>query len=110
MGNDSEEKKWKEQFGTTGVCEACGGKLHFQKVTLDTEEGGKVVVLNDVPAMVCGDCGEYWVSPESIAEMESLSDVAKQHLTRKFPPRSSPNPPSGKLPPEEPPPAKRTIH
>lgn len=39
-------------------CWQCGGTLHEEKTTLDFLTGGQLVVVADVPALVCQQCGE----------------------------------------------------
>jgi len=43
------------------------GRTAPGRVTVTLERGGSVVVIRDVPAEVCADCGEYYLA-EAIAE------------------------------------------
>ncbi|MCX5751601.1 MAG: YgiT-type zinc finger protein [Candidatus Saganbacteria bacterium] len=60
-------------------CEACGGSLKKDKVNLEEFEGGKLYVMEQVPAYVCEACGEIWVPAPVLKEFEKMLDTAKQH-------------------------------
>ncbi len=55
-----------------GKCNACQGKLYFEKVSLDHYEGEKLYVIEDVPAFVCEECGEVWIPKPIIEELEKM--------------------------------------
>ncbi len=58
-----------------GICNACGGKLFFDKVSLDHYEEEKLYVIEDVPAFVCSECGEIWIPKPVIEELEKMIAV-----------------------------------
>lgn len=50
------------------TCVICKeGRTLDGKATVTLERGGSVIVIKDVPAEVCENCGEYYLS-ESITE------------------------------------------
>lgn len=55
-----------------GLCNACGGKLFFDRVSLDHYEGEKLYIIEDVPAFVCEECGEVWIPKPVIDELEKM--------------------------------------
>ncbi|MCL5942632.1 MAG: type II toxin-antitoxin system MqsA family antitoxin [Actinobacteria bacterium] len=58
-------------------CTICKtGQTGPGKVTVTLQRGESVVVIKDVPADVCDDCGEYYLS-EAVAErIYALADEA----------------------------------
>lgn len=58
-----------------GQCSVCGGKLFFDKVSLDHYEGEKLYVIEDVPAFICEECGEIWIPKPVIEELEKMVAV-----------------------------------
>jgi YgiT-type zinc finger domain-containing protein len=49
-------------------CVLCkNGETRLRTVTVTLERGKTVVVVRDVPADVCGNCGEYYLE-SSVAE------------------------------------------
>ncbi|MHB0929213.1 MAG: type II toxin-antitoxin system MqsA family antitoxin [Candidatus Nanopelagicales bacterium] len=52
------------------------GEMVPGSVTVTLERGESVVVIKDVPAQVCADCGEYYLE-EAVAErIHSLGEDA----------------------------------
>jgi len=54
-------------------CFFCKGRIVEQKVSVDFRWGAELVVIEDVPAEVCQQCGEKYISPEVYKEMENLA-------------------------------------
>lgn len=70
-----------------GPCEACGGALEPEKVNLEDYQGGKLYMMEGIPAYVCRDCGETWVPEPVMNEFEKMIDAAKtaKKKTRRSP-------------------------
>ncbi len=66
--------------GTT--CPLCKGKKEAGKTTFTAELGFGVVVVRDVPALVCDLCGADWIE-DSIAEKleEIVAEAREKHHT-----------------------------
>ena len=47
--------------------------------TVTLERGGATVVIKDVPAQVCDNCGEHYLSDDKTAELLNLAEDALQH-------------------------------
>lgn len=60
-----------------GECQACGGPLELEKVNLEDYQGGKLYVMENVPAYVCQECGEIWVPEPIMEEFEKMIETAK---------------------------------
>ncbi len=56
------------------TCYFCGkGILEDKKVTVDFRWGNKLIVIEEVPAKVCNECGERYYSAEISKEMEKIA-------------------------------------
>jgi YgiT-type zinc finger domain-containing protein len=63
------------------ICPLCGGLKKNGKTTFTATLETGVVVIKDVPAKVCGCCGEEWITDEAAREIEELvSDARKRRL------------------------------
>jgi len=54
-------------------CYFCKGKIEERRVRVDFRWGDDLVVIEDVPAEVCQQCGEKYFSPEVYKAMENLA-------------------------------------
>ncbi len=54
-------------------CYFCKGRIVEQRVRVDFRWGAELVVIEDVPAEVCQQCGEKYISPEVYKELENLA-------------------------------------
>jgi len=65
-------------------CYFCRGKVSEQRIKVDFRWGEELVVIENVPAEVCQQCGEKYFDAEVYKEMERLAkSKAKplRHLT-----------------------------
>lgn len=81
--NDKHEKALKEyeealMGEAPDACGECGGNVKFERVNLEDFEGGKLFIIEDVPAFVCEDCGEIWVPKPFLDEFEKMIDTVKK--------------------------------
>ena len=66
-------------------CEACGGSLTMEKVNLEDYQGGKLYMMESVPAFVCQECGEIWVPEPIMQEFEKMIETAQSKGTKESP-------------------------
>ena len=59
-------------------CPVCGGKCKNGKTTFTAEFGAGVVVVRNVPATVCTQCGEDWVKDVVAERLETMVAQAKK--------------------------------
>jgi len=64
------------------VCPLCGGDKKSGKTTYSVDLGSSVVVVRNVPAKICSQCGEVWIDAETAKKLESLSQEAKNKGTQ----------------------------
>jgi YgiT-type zinc finger domain-containing protein len=61
-------------------CYFCKGRIVEQKVRVDFRWGDELVVIEDVPAEVCQQCGEKYFSPEVYKAMENLAKAKEKPI------------------------------
>ena len=60
-------------------CHFCGGEVAEKMITVDYRWGEKLVtVINNVPAGVCGNCGEQYFKAPIVKAMERLARSKKR--------------------------------
>lgn len=64
-------------------CYFCKGKVVQQHIDIDYRWGDTLVVIKNVPAGVCQQCGEKYLSSEVYKELERLAK-SKSHLRGKL--------------------------
>ena len=61
-------------------CPVCGGVKKAGKTTFTVDLGFGVVVVRDVPATVCSQCGADWIADNVASELEYIvEDARKKH-------------------------------
>ena len=55
-------------------CFLCKGDAEVKKVTHTVDLGACVVVIRNVPATVCAQCGEVWYTGAVTRELERIVD------------------------------------
>ncbi|MBI4688049.1 MAG: type II toxin-antitoxin system MqsA family antitoxin [Nitrospirae bacterium] len=59
-------------------CPLCGGSKKAGKTTFTVDLGFGVVVVRDVPATVCSQCGSDWIEDPIAAKLEEIVNDARQ--------------------------------
>jgi len=63
------------------TCPLCGGTKKSGKTVITVSLGEGILVVRDVPALVCGQCGENWIEDKTAVRLEKFADDArKKHL------------------------------
>ena len=60
------------------ICPICGGEKIDSTTSFTVDYNTGVVVVRDVPAKVCMQCGEEWLSDEIAAKLEKIVNIAKK--------------------------------
>lgn len=60
-----------------GLCPLCGGKRERGRTTFTADLGVSIVVVRDVPARVCVQCGSDWIEDKIAAQIEEIVQKAK---------------------------------
>jgi len=61
------------------ICPFCGGTKIDARTTFTVDLGFGVVVVRDVPALVCDQCGSDWIDDDTAEQLETLVDNAKKN-------------------------------
>ncbi len=59
-------------------CPLCGGGKVPGKTTFTADLGTGLVVVRDVPAMVCAQCGEEWIDDQTARRLEGIVEGARR--------------------------------
>lgn len=60
------------------TCYACGGTLKQGETTFTADFGSGVVVIRNVPATVCSQCGLEWIDDSQAEKIERIVKEAKE--------------------------------
>lgn len=63
-------------------CSVCKSQLKEKKITYTQELEGKVYVVSDVPALVCSQCGEQYLSPDTVDEVQKVIELGEKGKRR----------------------------
>jgi YgiT-type zinc finger domain-containing protein len=55
-------------------CSLCGGVLRKGKTELVIRVGEEIVVIKDIPAYVCENCGEPYFTPETSRRIDKIME------------------------------------
>ncbi|MBU1671912.1 MAG: type II toxin-antitoxin system MqsA family antitoxin [Actinobacteria bacterium] len=53
-------------------CPACGGTIREDKVRHPPEHEGRIVIIENMPVLVCNQCGEILLRPETMKKIQKL--------------------------------------
>ncbi len=59
-------------------CPLCGGHKTTGNTTHTADLGSGLVVVRNVPAVMCSQCGEAWIDPETARRLERVVEEARQ--------------------------------
>jgi YgiT-type zinc finger domain-containing protein len=62
----------------TGICAMCGGQKKDATTTFTADVDTGVVVVRNVPATVCSQCGEEWIDNKTARLLENITEDAKK--------------------------------
>lgn len=62
-------------------CPICGGTIEKGTTTYTADLDFGLVVVRQVPAEVCNQCGEEWIDPEVASKLENTIDQAREKGT-----------------------------
>jgi YgiT-type zinc finger domain-containing protein len=60
------------------LCPVCGGIKSESATSFTVDYKIGIVVIRDVPASVCKQCGEEWISDSVSEKLEQIVNIAKQ--------------------------------
>lgn len=54
------------------ICEICGGKAQIKYVTRSYGKGANLLVIENVPIISCANCGESYLTAETLHEIARI--------------------------------------
>lgn len=60
------------------ICALCGGQKKDATTTFTVDVDTGVVVVRNVPATVCSQCGEEWIDNKTAQLLENITEDAKK--------------------------------
>lgn len=65
-------------------CDLCNGELKAGTTTLEIWRGGELIVIRDVPADVCQQCNEAYLSAHVSARLDLFLDEHHRHRPERY--------------------------
>ncbi|OLE64440.1 MAG: YgiT-type zinc finger domain-containing protein [Bacteroidetes bacterium 13_1_20CM_4_60_6] len=62
---------------TSRICPMCGGKKTKGKTTFSADLGSGIVVVREVEATICSQCGEEWIDDATARQLEEIVNDAR---------------------------------
>jgi YgiT-type zinc finger domain-containing protein len=63
---------------SSDICPLCGGSKAEGKTTFTADLGFGVVVIRNVPATICTQCGADWLANDVSAQIEQMVQEARK--------------------------------
>ena len=60
-------------------CPLCGGEKASGRTIYSVDLGTGLVVVRNVPAEICKQCGEEWIAPDIARRLEEITDKARRN-------------------------------
>jgi len=77
MGSGPENKEETTYMNKTTPCSICGAQTRETTIRYTQEFNGSLFVVTDVPALVCSQCGEEYLSPATVDSLQELVTAGK---------------------------------
>lgn len=68
----------KSKTDSPKICPSCGGSLEEGETTFTVDFGSGVVVIRNVPATICSQCGMEWLDDAITDKIETIVKEAKE--------------------------------
>lgn len=66
---------------TFGDCTFCGGEVAERRIEYDYRRKGHLLVISNVPAGICSQCGEKYFTPDVLKKADDLyHDIFDRHV------------------------------
>ena len=59
-------------------CPLCGGNLVEKMITYEERHNGQLYIFENLEALVCGQCGEEYLSAETLEEIDQIVREARE--------------------------------
>ena len=79
--NDGEVSLVKKMTAKIDACPLCGGKKEEGSTTFTVDLKETLVVVRDVPATLCAQCYNEWLSDKTASTLEKIVQDAKKKVS-----------------------------
>src|SRR5947207_12780339 len=76
MGIGLEVAEVKHMTSEHDRCAVCGAQLRKKRISYTQELDGKMYLVREVPAEVCDQCGEQYLTPETVEILQEIVEHA----------------------------------
>lgn len=59
------------------LCPMCGGRKEHSTTTFSVDYGDGIIIIRNVNAEICVQCGEEWIDNKTAAKLEKYSNEAR---------------------------------
>jgi len=84
MGKQLQDPKGEKMNNTVDRCDLCGGELKPGKTTLEIWRGEELLVIKDVPADVCQQCNEAYISANVSERLDYFLSEYHRHRPERY--------------------------
>ena len=84
MGKRLQDPKGEKMNDTVDRCDLCGGELRPGKTTLEIWRGEELLVIKDVPADVCQQCNEAYISADVSEQLDHFLGEYHQYRPERY--------------------------
>jgi len=84
VGKRLQDPKGEKMNDTIDRCDLCGGELQPGKTTLEIWLGEELLVIRDVSADVCQQCGEAYISAEISEKLDHFLAEHQRHRPERY--------------------------
>lgn len=60
------------------ICAICGGKKNSSTTSFTVDYNLGIVVVREVPAKICTQCGEEWIADDVALKLEEIVSISKK--------------------------------
>jgi YgiT-type zinc finger domain-containing protein len=73
-----------KQGGTIMKCKICSAELKKSKVNHIIDLDDHIIIIKEVPALVCEQCGEYFLETDIALKIEKMVETVYQNHAEVF--------------------------
>ena len=68
----------KREFPKDAICPLCSGKIEESSTTFTVDLGNGVLIVREVPAQICRQCGEEWFDKKVSHRLDQLAEGMRE--------------------------------
>jgi YgiT-type zinc finger domain-containing protein len=84
MGKRLQNQKGKKMSNRIDLCDLCGSELEPGTTTLEVWRGEQLIVIRDVPADVCQQCKEAYISANVSERLDRFLEEYHRHRPEQY--------------------------